>query len=205
MNRNVIIALIVIVLVVLVGIFAFAGTSKTDSQINFLTGNNISYGGQVQFELVDAQGNALSNQNVNISFGSDGQMQTYSIVTDSQGKGGLSLNNEEYGTYNITVTYGGDDKHNGCSANQTITVGETSSESSDSSQQTSTESSAGNATTSTSTSSSQSSSSSDLNYDSDLNVHYDSNGKVVGGQNDGADYNDLKNNPPQVDEEGNLV
>ena len=132
-------------------------------------------------------------------------MQTYSIVTDSQGKGGLSLNNEEYGTYNITVTYGGDDKHNGCSANQTITVGETSSESSDSSQQTSTESSAGNATTSTSTSSSQSSSSSDLNYDSDLNVHYDSNGKVVGGQNDGADYNDLKYNPPQVDEEGNLV
>jgi hypothetical protein len=44
-----------------------------------------------------------------------------------------------------------------------------------------------------------------VNYDSELNVNYDSNGRVVGGQNDGASYESLKNNQPEVDEDGNLV
>jgi hypothetical protein len=44
-----------------------------------------------------------------------------------------------------------------------------------------------------------------VNYDSELNVNYDSNGRVVGGQSDGASYEELKNNQPQVDEDGNLV
>jgi len=34
-------------------------------------------------------------------------------------------------------------------------------------------------------------------------VNYDSNGRVVGGQNDGASYEDLKNNRPNI-QDGNL-
>ena len=45
----------------------------------------------------------------------------------------------------------------------------------------------------------------DSYYDSELGVSYDSNGRVIGGQNDGANFEDVKNNRPQIDEGGNLV
>lgn len=205
MNNKVIIALIVVVLIALVGIFAFSGGGKTDTQIVFITGSSLQSGGEVQFELKDAQGNALDNQIVTILFESDGQVQNYTVSTDSEGKGGLLLSNGETGTHNVTVTYAGDDKHNGCSASQMITIGDYNYESSDDSAASSESTSQSSSNSSSQSNSSASSSSSDLKYDSELNVHYDSNGKIVGGQNDGASYEYLKNNPPQVDEEGNLV
>ncbi|WP_407391958.1 Ig-like domain-containing protein [Methanobrevibacter sp.] len=195
MDKKIIIALIVIVLIALGGILAFSNGIKSDTQINFLSNSTLNNGDQIQFELKDAQGNVLANQEVTITFGANGENQNYTIVTDSEGKGGLLLENEEYGSYNITVTYAGDDKHNGCSASQTVTVGEVYSESTDSYSDTPSQSS----------SDTSSDSSSDLNYDSELNVYYDSDGKIVGGQNDGASYDYIKNNPPEVDEEGNLV
>lgn len=202
MNRKIIIALIIIVLIALAGILVFSSGIKSDTQIDFLNGSNIAYGGEVQFELKDAQGNALENQIVTISFESNGQTQNYTVNTDSEGKGGLLLNNGETGTCNITVSYAGDDKHNGCSANLTITIADSDAENSDDSVASE---STSQSTSDSSSQSDSSDSSSDLKYDSELNVHYDSNGKIVGGQNDGANYEDIKNNPPQVDEEGNLV
>lgn len=204
MNRKLIIALIIIILIVLGGLIVFShGNAKSDTQINFLTGTSLKAGDQIQFELKDAQGNALANQQLSITFGSDGQTQTYSLTTDAQGKGALALNNEEYGNYTITVTYIGDEKHNNCTASQTVTVGEVNAENADTYTPSETDTSGQATNTSSSTAASQSNT--DLSYDSELNVYYDSNGKIVGGQSDGMNYEDVKNNPPQVDEEGNLV
>ena len=210
MNRKIIIALIVIVLIALAGLLAFSSGIKSDTQITFLSGNNLKNGDQVQFELKDAQGNVLSNQNVEITYGANGENQTFSIITDSEGRGGLLLNEQADGNYNISVKYAGDDKHNGCSANTTITIGEGSTESvnnstsySQGSSQATSDSSASYAP-STSSSQSGSSQSSDLSYDSELNEYYDSNGKIVGGQNDGASYEQVKNNRPQISEDGGL-
>lgn len=200
MNKKIIIVLIIIVLIVLGGIIAFSNNSKIDTQINFLTGSSLQNGDQIQFELKDANGNAITNQNVTISFGANGESNNYSIITDSEGKGALLLDSEEYGTYNVTVTFSGDDKYNECSANQTVTVGETTSESSDYS---SSESSSESSDATSSSSESSSDTSSDLNYDSELNINYDSEGKIVGGQNDGESYEYIKNNPQQV-VDGNL-
>lgn len=206
MNRKIIlIALIVIFLIILVGIIAFAQTSvKTDTQINFMSNASLKNGDLVEFQLLDAQGNALSNQNLSISFGSNGLNEQYSVITDENGKGALLINDEELGNYNVNVSYAGDDRHNPCSASQNITIGDGSFESS---AQTSSQSTGDYSSSSSAASSSDSysSSSSDLQYDSELNVRYDSSGKIVGGQNDGANYEDVKNNRPQVDSEGNLV
>ena len=38
-----------------------------------------------------------------------------------------------------------------------------------------------------------------------MNEYYDSNGKIIGGQNDGASIYEVRNNPQQIDEQGNLV
>lgn len=205
MNRNIIIALIVIFLIILAGIIVFAQTNvKTDTKINFLSNASLKNGESVEFQLLDSQGKPLTNQNVNISFGHNGKIEHYSITTDQEGKGALRINNEESGNYSVNVNYGGDGKHNPCSASQNIKIGDEPVENGSSS--TSSSGNAGNQSSSASTTSDSSSqSSSSLHYDSELNVKYDSNGKVVGGQNDGANYEDIKNNRPQIDEGGNLV
>lgn len=206
MNRKIIIALIIIVLIALAGLLVFSSGIKSDTQITFLNGNNLKNGDQVQFELKDSQGNVLDNQNIEITFGANGENETFTITTDSQGRGGLLLNEQADGKYNISVSYAGDDKHNGCSANTTIIIGDGSSETSNNSASSSEASSqaASDSSSYSSTSSSSSGSSSDLNYDSELNEYYDSNGRIVGGQNDGASYEYVKNNPPQISEDGGL-
>ena len=205
MNRKIIIALIVIFLIILAGIITFAQTNvKTDTQIDFLSNDSLKNGEKVEFQLLDAQGNPLANQNISISFGGNGQTEQLSIITDTEGKGALLINNEELGNYNVNLSYAGDDRHNPCSTSQNITIGDGSFESdaTGTSQSTSAQSSTA---TSDASSASSSQSQSELNYDSELNVQYDSNGKMVGGQNDGADIETVRNNPQQVDSEGNLV
>ncbi len=194
MNKNIIIALIVIVLIILGGLLVFSHNSiKYDTQIKFLGNNSLKNGDSVSFELVDAQGNALAGQDISITFESPQGTEKYTIKTDDQGKGKLVIQNETPGNYNITVSFNGDDKYNGCSADERITIIEDYQQSGDytSSYQTS------------SSYSSDSSSSSGLSYDSELNVNYDSDGRIVGGQNDGMDYEYIKNNQPNV-VDGNL-
>jgi hypothetical protein len=211
MNRNIIIVLIIIFLIILAGILAFSqfGTHE-DAQITFTSNASLKNGDYVEFQLTDSQGNAIANQNLSISFGTNGSYEHYSIVTDGAGKGALLLNDVTPGNYNVTIKYDGGEQYNECSASQNITIGwENYQNNTYASQDGNTSYNSNNgASTQPSTSSAQSTqaqSSGDTSYDSELNVHYDSNGKVVGGQNDGVDYNELKNNPQAVDEEGNLV
>ena len=160
-------------------------------------------GQSVEFQLTDAQGNAIANQNLTISFGANGTYEQYSIITDDSGKGALLLNNEEPGNYVITVNFAGNEQYNECRASQNITVA--SGESFEEGNLIPSEGAGNYSTDGTQEQYTDGQASTTANYDSELNVYYDSNGKVVGGQNDGADYNELKNNPPAVDEEGNLV
>lgn len=198
MNRNILVVLIVIVLIVLGGLLVFSHTSaKSDTQITFLSNTSLNSEDSVEFVLKDAQGNPLENQNVSILFKDGSEVERYSILTDSNGKGSLVLN-ESAGNYSITVNYGGDDKYNSCSASFTVTIAGANNTAADYSTAQSSQSASTGAS-----SSSPSQSSSSLSYDSELNVNYDSNGRVVGGQNDGASYEDLKNNRPNI-QDGNL-
>ena len=191
MNRNIIIVLIVIVLIILGGLLVFSHNNiKSDTQINFLGNTSLKNGASVNFELVDAQGKALADKEISIRFESPQGTEKYSITTDSNGRGSLVINNESLGKYNLSVSFAGDDKYNSCSANETITITDETSQSNDYSSSYQTSSSY--ATTESS------SSSSGLSYDEELNVNYDSNGRIVGGQNDGADYEYIKNNRPNI-------
>lgn len=214
MNRNhVIIAAIILVLVVLVGIFAFVQPhtsqgGKENTQITFLSKENLKNGEAVEFELKDGQ-NPIAGQNITIKFVEDGENQTYSIITDNNGKGALVLNDEAPGSYDVTVSYNGTARYNGCSATQKITIEEGTAETSDSS---STESSTSeptqtNSSAGTSLYNGNSSSQGQLYYDSQYNFYYDNNGIIRGGQNDGysADYiRNIYESGDMVDEEGNL-
>ena len=175
MNSKLIIAIIIVLILAVVGVFALTqNTVKADTQINFLSETTLKNGDQVQFVLTDAQGNPIANAEVTIAYESDGEIQNYTIITDSEGKGGLMLSDQPTGEHKISVSYNGNEQYNVCSAEMAFTIEEgTSDNASDSS----TDSTAG---TSTSTDSS-----SDSSSDSGSNVYTDDDGIIHGGQNDG--------------------
>ena len=175
MNSKLIIAIIIVLILAVVGVFALTqNTVKADTQINFLSETTLKNGDQVQFVLTDAQGNPIANAEVTIAYESDGEIQNYTIITDGEGKGGLMLEDQPTGEHKISVSFNGNEQYNGCSAEMAFTIEDgTSDNVSDSS----TDSTAG---TSTSTDSS-----SDSSSDSGSNVYTDDDGIIHGGQNDG--------------------
>ena len=139
-------------------------------------------GEQVQFELKDANGNAISGKSVNITFNNE----KYSVTTDQNGKGYLTISGENSGKYDITVDYAGDDKYNGCTGKLTITITEDKADSEVSNTNSSSTANTYN------NGSSNGSSNSGLTYDSKLGVWVDSNGIVRSGQGDGMSSDDYK-------------
>ena len=189
MNRNIIIAILAIIIIAAAGGIAFAQTSaavdgnKQNTQINFLSNSHLKNGEMVQFELKDSQGKAIADQRINITFEDNGQKQNFSIKTDNNGKGGLVLNNEAAGDHEVTVTYGGNDKGN--STASTVKYNEKTTSSNSSSGSSLSEGPGPN-----------------LYYDEEFNVWYDDNGIIRGGQSDGKSMWDLVNNQPIVSENG---
>ena len=121
MNKNIIIAILVVIIIAAGAVLAFGQFGKTDTKINILSENTLQNGEQVQFELKDSQGNAIAGQNVSITYNGN---EKYSIITDSDGKGYLLISGEDGGKYDILIEYKGNDKYNGCTADETITITE---------------------------------------------------------------------------------
>ena len=227
MNKNIIIAILVIVIIAIVGVFVFSQPQATtqdgklNTQINFLSGDSLKNGEALQFELKDASSAAIAGAPVKITYAHDGTNETYSIITDTQGKGYLVINGEEAGSYDVTIDYTGDAKHNGCTAKKTITIEETTDDSAvEEAEKTDANSTASTVLYNNGTSSSGNNTSNDtdndtdglgntafsrLYYDEQLGVYYDDFGTIHGGDMDGNDVGELKDlyNHPNTDEYGN--
>lgn len=119
MNRNLIIAILVIIIIAVGAALIFGQSGKTDTQIKFISDNTLQNGEQIQFQLNDTKGNALSGQKVNITFNGN---EKYTITTDKDGKGYLTISGEDAGKYDVVANYTGDSKYKGCSAKVTITI-----------------------------------------------------------------------------------
>ena len=175
MNKNIIIAILVVIIIAGAAFFMFGQSNgKTDTQINFLGNKTLQNGEQIQFELKDAQDNVLAGQTVNITFNNE----KYQVTTDENGKGYLTVDGEEPGSYEVTVDYGGNDKYNACTGKITVTVtdGEADNPASETNN---------NATANTKANGNTAG----LHYDSKYGLYYDDNGKV---QNSKGQLNDMK-------------
>lgn len=197
MNKNILIAILV---VVIIGVAAFAifSTStpqKMNTEFDILTDNSLENGDQFQFQLKEQNGSAIAGETVKIGFNdSNGNMETFEVVTDSNGRGALNIENEDSGSHEITLAYDGNDKYNECSLKLSITI-EDDSEDSDDSDSTETDISDDN-----SASSDDSSSNNTLpdnpehwNYDAETGQYYLDDGTIVGdSQWSGSNIEDLR-------------
>jgi len=124
MNRNVLIAIIIVIIIAIVGAFALSQGSgeKIDTKISYLDENaTFQNGDQLHFELKDADGNAIAGEQLNITY-KNNENQAYTAVTDSNGQYALTLENMPAGDDVVIVKYAGNDKYNDYELQKTITV-----------------------------------------------------------------------------------
>ncbi len=120
MNKNIIIAILIVIIIAIGAVFVLGQSNgKMNTQITFKNDETFQNGEQVQFELKDSQGNVLSGKTVEITYNSN---EKYTVTTDQNGKGYLTISGESAGKYDIEATFAGDDKYNGCNAKVTITI-----------------------------------------------------------------------------------
>lgn len=175
---------------------------KYNTQINFLGETTVKNGDDIQFELKEVNGNGIANQGVNITYVKDGAIENYTVVTDNEGKGYFSIDAEQPGSAEITVTYGGNNKYNSCTAKESITIEEGTSQNT---KQVPTNSSASTSLYNQQNVSNQTGNQTgeQLFYNSEYNFYYNSNGVVVGGQSDGANAFELYKQYRESEEAGN--
>lgn len=199
MNKNLIIAILIIVIVGIAAfmVFSHPGTTgnKVNTQMNMLSAASLQNGDQIEFQLKDDKGNLLSGQMVELQFSDGaGNNETFKVITDTNGKGYLVLEDESAGSHDFTATYAGNGNYSGSTLKETITI---TSGDSDSNADDSYNSSTANSDTPTNSSSNSTDSNSTdntLNYDKESGLYYDSNGIVQGGQCDGMSIDDIRKN-----------
>lgn len=142
-NKIIIVALIVLILALLVGMIAMMvpNMTKQDTNLKFKGDSKFNEGDNLKILLTSADGSTLAGQNVNITITNKDKASDYhSVQTDENGVGTLKLD-KGAGKYTVTITYGGNDKFNGCNATKKITIKEKVEEAESSSSSTSSSSS----------------------------------------------------------------
>ena len=123
-NKIIILALIVVIAALLVGM-AFTmmpNMAKQDTKLKFKNNSTLAEGDSLKVKLTDANGTAIANQTINVTIkDKDGTSDYHSVETNEKGVGTLKLDKNS-GKYNVTVSYGGNDKYNGCNATKKITI-----------------------------------------------------------------------------------
>ncbi len=178
-NKIIMLALVAIIVVLAIALFASMSTdNKIDTELTIKGNSTLYKGDSISVKLTDINGNPIVNQEINITIIDEKNRSDYrSVVTDDNGVGKLKLD-KDVGNYTINCTYGGNDIYAGNSATKKITIEEEVVEAEP---------------TSYSSAGSSSSSGSSNRYTRDEAGLYDTQtGKYVGGQNDGQTKEQVK-------------
>lgn len=139
MNKKIILAILAVLIVAIAAFAMFSqqastlttASGKMNTELDILTDNTLSNGNQIQFQLKEKNGSAIAGEKVKIGFtNNNGALETFEVVTNSEGKGALVLENEAAGDHELTLAYDGNDKYNGCAIKLTITVADSSNDNS---------------------------------------------------------------------------
>lgn len=123
-DKIIIIALIAIIAILLVSIIAIMpNIMKKDTQVTINSNSTLNEGDSIKIRLIDENGVAIANQNVNISINNGTVTDYHSITTDNQGIGKLELD-KKAGSYDVRVIYSGNDNYKGCNATKMIKIEE---------------------------------------------------------------------------------
>ena len=127
-NRNIIIILIAIIVVLAVvagALFLQTGNAKEPTKVK-ITSDKVQYeGGKLSIQLTDLNKTPISKEVVNITItNKKGKVVVDDVVkTSSKGKANLDLDLKK-GKYKVNVTYGGNENYTGNNTTQKLTIKE---------------------------------------------------------------------------------
>ena len=182
MNKKIILAILV---VIIIGIAAFmmftqqAPVNKINTEFNIISDNILSNGDQFQFQLKEKNGSAIAGEKVKIGFTDGaGNLETFEVTTDSNGKGALVIENEDSGSHNLTLAFDGNDKYNECSLTVTVYVEDESD--TDDSQETISDNNTASSNESSNSTNALPDNPEHWNYDNETGEYYLDDGTIVG-------------------------
>lgn len=127
-NRNIIIILVAVVIVLAVvagAMFLQSSNVKEPTKIKITSDKEQYEGGKLKIQLTDLNKTAISKQKVNITIkNKKGKVVVNETVkTNSKGRAKLDLNLKK-GKYNVNVTYSGNENYTGNSTTQKLNIKE---------------------------------------------------------------------------------
>ena len=187
MNKKILLLVLSIFIVAFAIGSVIAEEQKENTEIKMLSEDTLKNGDNIELQLVDAQGNPIASQNLNISFEANGKLENYSVVTDKDGHAYLVLFNEDLGDHKVIVNYTGNEKYNPFKLETSIKIVEGESDSEDTEDESTASTVQYDNSTASDSNASDSGEPAELYYCQEYNFYYDSDGVIHGGQSDGAD------------------
>lgn len=107
--KNLVIAIVIILLVVGVGAYAFISINHVDTKIEITANDPSQNGDNITVQLKDSYRNVYPNQKIDVKILDDsGWAYKYTVTTDDNGCGYVSLNAFDNGEYTVHATFKGD-------------------------------------------------------------------------------------------------
>ena len=124
-NKIIILALVAIIVVLAIALFAsMSADNKIDTKLTINCNSTLYKGDSISVKLTDLNGTPIVNQSINITIiDSDNASSYHSVVTNDEGVGEFKLD-EEVGNYTINCIYNGNDIYVGNSTTKKITIKE---------------------------------------------------------------------------------
>ena len=120
----VITGIIVIIAVVAAGIIFAPSTSGQYTSIDILNKGDLGHNSTIYVKLTDGNKASLTNKTIHIKLTDDKNNVVYeeSVKTHATGVAMAKLSNVSAGTYNLEVSFDGDENYTGCSISQKVKV-----------------------------------------------------------------------------------
>lgn len=127
-DKIIIVGLIIVIIALITGLafMLMDNTSpKQESQINILGNSTVSEGDSISVKL-SSNGTVLKDEILHVSVlnGSGDEILYKSVKTNSKGIAKLALENVSAGSYEVNVTFRGDENYSATNASKSITVNE---------------------------------------------------------------------------------
>lgn len=108
MNLKAIIAVIIVLLIIAVGAFAYISANSHDARVEVISNSSLKNGDAIQIVLKDNYRNVYPGESVDVKILDDsGWGDTYPVVTDYQGEASVILSGYDNGNYTIHTNYNG--------------------------------------------------------------------------------------------------
>ena len=122
MNKNNVLAVILVVIIALIGITVFLMPSQEESNLSVVSNSSLYAGDSFQINLSDIEGMGIANKSVIVTLnGSDNNSTEFNLTTDEKGLASFVIDKDP-GNYSAFCVFKGDENYTSSNTTQNLEV-----------------------------------------------------------------------------------